>query len=378
MASDGHVQRGGRRLRLGISTGTCAALAAGAATELLLRGATPPVRRLRTPGGFVVQADIHDARNVGDRAVCAVKKDAGDDPDVTDGVMVYAVVAKRDEPGIVIDGGVGVGRVTRPGLDQPVGAAAINRVPRRMITEEVTVACRDAGYAGGVDVVVSIPDGEKLAARTFNPRLGVEGGLSVIGTKGIVEPMSTQAVIDTLEVELRQLRAEGVRYVVATPGGYGRDFVAAFPALAGRRAVTCANHIGLLLDFASGMGFSGVLLVGHAGKLVKLAGGIMDTHSRVADCRLELVALQAVLAGADPALLEEILAATTVEAGLDLAKNAGLADRVVDGLLKAIGKHLAWRAGPSLAVGAIVFGNDRRLIGATEGVDDLLRRLEER
>ncbi len=154
---------------------------------------------------------------------CAVRKDSGDDPDITNGILVYSKVS-RIKSGIVLDGGIGVGRVTKPGLDQPVGNAAINRVPRQMILREVEEACEKYGYDGGIKIEISIPQGVELAKKTFNPRLGIEGGISVLGTSGIVEPMSEQALLDTIELEMKVRRAGGKNYLIMAPGIMGWIF----------------------------------------------------------------------------------------------------------------------------------------------------------
>ncbi|MDO5453297.1 MAG: cobalt-precorrin-5B (C(1))-methyltransferase CbiD, partial [Eubacteriales bacterium] len=211
MAFEHFVQSGTKQLRCGYTTGTCAALAAEGATQLLLTGTAPKTLSVRTPKGWTVEVVPEVCEKTEDgTARCAVRKDAGDDPDVTDGMPVVATVSIREpsSEAVVIDGGDGVGRVTKPGLDQPVGNAAINRVPRQMIRDAVLDVCEELDYdpvtKGAVQVVISIPGGEERAKKTFNPKLGVEGGLSVLGTSGIVEPMSEQALKDTIAVELRQ------------------------------------------------------------------------------------------------------------------------------------------------------------------------------
>ena len=223
MSFDHYVRSGQKLLRCGYTTGTCAALAARGAAELLLSGAVPRTLQLVTPKGWPVQVLPAACRMEGDAALCGVEKDAGDDCDITDGMTVQAVVSRTDGAGILIDGGEGVGRVTRPGLDQPVGAAAINSVPRRMIGEEVRDVCRRFGYTGGLRVEIRIPGGAEAAQKTFNPKLGIEGGLSVLGTSGVVEPMSEQALVDTIGLEIRQAAAQSKRLIL-TPGNYGADF----------------------------------------------------------------------------------------------------------------------------------------------------------
>lgn len=369
-----YIDKTGRPLRTGYTTGTCAALAARAATRLLLSGEATEGVSLVTPKGVPVEAAVHNAAISGESARCAVQKDAGDDPDVTDGILVYATVRKTDGDQVLVDGGVGVGRVTRPGLDQPVGAAAINSIPREMIIREVRDVCDECGYGGGIAVIVSIPEGEKIAARTFNANLGILGGLSIIGTSGIVEPMSTQAMIDAMRVEMNVLRSEGHDNIIATPGNYGVRFLRTMPALRGRPYVKCSNHIGEAVDAAGRLGFRSMLVVGHVGKLIKLAGGVMDTHSRVADCRLELLALHAALAGTEPAGLRSILAAATVDDGLERA--GGMRDAAMRGILERADGYLARRAGEGLIAGVVMFGNRADLPGVSKTAEAILSAME--
>jgi cobalt-precorrin-5B (C1)-methyltransferase len=276
-----YVTSAGKRLRCGYTTGACAAAAAKAATTMLLSGDPVTSVTLMTPKGVPLSLDVTDAGIGPGWARCAVIKDAGDDPDITDGLPVYARVEKISE-GVFIDGGEGIGRVTKPGLDQPVGEAAVNSVPRRMITEAVNAACAARGYGGGIAVILSIPGGEALARRTFNPRMGIEGGLSVIGTTGIVEPMSNQALIDTIRLELRQLAATGARAVLLTPGNYGAAFSRETLELDVSAGIFCSNFIGDAIDAATNEGFDCILLVGHIGKLVKLGIGMTNTNPQTA------------------------------------------------------------------------------------------------
>lgn len=370
-----HYVRSGRKmLRCGYTTGTCAALAAAGAARLLLTGRAPALLSLTTPKGIGVSVPPAETALADDgTARCAVIKDGGDDPDVTDGLAVWASVRKSGEPGIRIDGGEGVGRVTRPGLDQPVGAAAINRVPRRMIGEEVRRVCEELGYAGGMEVVISIPGGAETAARTFNPLLGIEGGLSVLGTSGIVEPMSEQAIVDTIAVQQRQAAASGAKGLLLTPGNYGEDFLRETGLdRKGLPVVKCSNFIGESLDIAASQGFERVILVGHAGKLVKVAGGIMNTHSRCADCRGELFCAHGAICGADAALCRRLMEAATTDACIALLEEAGLRERVTASLLDAIQRHLERRAAGAYAVGAVMFSNVYGLLGATGEAKNIL------
>ena len=359
-------------MRCGYTTGTCAAAASRAAAELLVRGELVPAVTISTPAGIdvVVEVEEHDA---GDGwAECAVRKDAGDDPDVTNGALVYARVEYCDAPGVTIDGGLGVGRVTREGLDQPVGAAAINSTPRRMIAEQVK-AVLDGANAGdrGLLATISIPAGVELAAKTFNPRLGIEGGISVLGTGGIVRPMSEDALISSIELEMRTLRARGVVDLLVVPGNYGRDFACGQLNLNMDEAVSCSNYFGATLDAAVMLGFERLLIVGHIGKMIKVAGGIMNTHSRVADCRVEVLAAHAAFVGAPRDVVAQIMEAATTDAALDVLIACGLEEATMASVIERLADKLAHRVGGALQVEAIVFSNVHGVLGKTPGADDL-------
>ncbi len=385
MSFEHYIQAGGRRLRCGFTTGTCAALAASAAAQCLLTGAWPQTVSLRTPKGLVVDAEPENCRleDGGRYACCGVRKDAGDDADCTDGALIEAKVGLTDTPGIIIDGGIGVGRVTKPGLDQPPGEAAINHVPRRMIAEALADVAEAVDYEGGFAVTISVADGEERAKHTFNPDLGIEGGISILGTSGIVEPMSMQALIDTIALEIRQAAACGKRHLILVPGNYGLDYIAAQGLdRYGAAVVRCSNFIGDALDAAVAAGFESILVVGHISKLIKLAGGIMNTHSRIADCRCELLCAHAAACGATPATCRALLDVPTVDAGIAVLDEVGLREPVMASLLVAIQKHLdrriahATEAEESAAVrpqaGAILFSNTYGELGRTGGAENVL------
>ena len=373
MAFEYYIRSGQRRLRCGYTTGTCAALAAAGAARLLLTGEPQPTARLITPKGIPVEAPLLDCVLEESSARCAVRKDSGDDPDSTDGCLV-CVTVRRTERGIVIDGGEGVGRVTKPGLDQPVGAAAINSVPRAMIASALEEICAETGYGGGLSALVSVPGGRELAKKTFNPMLGVEGGISILGTSGIVEPMSEDALVDTIALELRQAAAGGVRSLILTPGNYGMEFLRSkgYDRL-NVPIVKCSNYIGDALDIAAAEGFKAVLLAGHIGKLVKLAGGVMNTHSKWADCRSELFTAHAAVCGADTDLCRRLMEAATTDACIALLDRAGLRAAVLEGLLEAMQRHLDRRAAGAYRCGVTVFSNEFGPLGQSEEAAALLR-----
>ena len=370
-----YIIKDGKRLRLGYTTGSCAAAAAKAAAWMLLTGQKKEEISLITPKGVALSLPVLDISMEENRVSCAIRKDSGDDPDVTNGTLVYAEVTAKEEPGIAIDGGFGVGRVTKKGLDQPVGNAAINSVPRQMIRENLEEILTLTDQKCGLNVVISVPEGEKLAKQTFNPRLGIVGGISILGTTGIVEPMSEKALVDTIRVELRQRRANGDEYVLLTPGNYGCDFIRAGLALNPEQAVQTSNFIGQTLDICRELGFRGALLVGHIGKLVKIAGGMMNTHSKYGDCRMEILAAHAGSAGLSPEKIGEILQCVACDDALRILRDAGCFEKTLTGLTERILFHLHHRAGEDMEVGTILFSKEYGLLAKSDNAMELIEKI---
>ncbi|MCM1524944.1 MAG: cobalt-precorrin-5B (C(1))-methyltransferase CbiD [Ruminococcus sp.] len=374
-AADGYVIRGKKRLRCGFTTGSCAAAAAKAAAASLLSGERVSRVRIITPKGIPFETDTEFTDIDGDEASCGIKKDGGDDPDVTDKLVVCARV-RRIPHGIEIAGGEGVGIVTRPGLDRPVGDFAINTVPREMIRREVSGVCGEYGYGGGIEITVYVPRGREIAAKTYNPRLGIEGGISVIGTSGIVEPMSTRALIDTIRTEMKQRRAEGVKALPVVMGGYGETYLVKNMPYAAERCVRCSNFIGEAADIAAELGFESILLTGHIGKLCKLALGIMNTHSSFADGRMEAVAACAVRAGCGSGTVSEILSCITADAALGILKSCGMLERTMEILTERAGYYLDLRCGEELKSGVVIFSNEYGLLGRTGSAEKIISQIK--
>lgn len=371
-----YIVKNGKRLRLGYTTGTCAAAAAKAAAWMLLTGKRKEKVLLKTPKGISLELNVLDISMEPHRVSCAIEKDGGDDPDITKGTHIVATVERIPNSEIVIDGGYGIGRVTKRGLDQPVGAAAINSVPRRMIRESLEEVCCLADYSGGLSVVISAPDGERLARRTFNPRLGIVGGISILGTTGIVEPMSEKALVDTIAVELRQRKADGAEYVLLTPGNYGSDFIRMGLEIDAAIAVQSSNFIGDTLELCCEMGFRGVLLVGHIGKLVKIAGGMLNTHSKYGDCRMEILAAHAGACGLNREYLEEILHCATCDDALRILQEQHCREAVLSRITERIGFHLSHRR-EQIEIGTILFSKEYGLLDKTSNADELLKKITE-
>ncbi len=364
-----------KKLRKGYTTGTCAAAASGAAVALLLGNVKIPEVVLVTPLGITLCLPVTKHTKYEEAASCAVQKDSGDDPDITNGIYIFAK-AETIPQGIIIEGGEGIGRVTQKGLDQPVGFAAINRVPREMIMEQVNKVCMQFSYTGGIQITISAPEGVYLAKKTFNPRLGIQGGISILGSSGIVEPMSEKALLDSIFVEMRVKAANGAKYLILTPGNYGQKFLKDHMKIDLIHAVKISNFIGSALDFALELNFEGILLVGHIGKLVKVAGGIMQTHSSYADCRLELLSLYAMLAGADVSFAQEILSCATTEGALEKIQHAGLLENTMHFLVKKINWHLQKRTEEKLETAVVLFSEKLGLLGQTENSMKIIKKME--
>lgn len=437
---DTFVYKDHKKLRCGYTTGTCAALAAQGAVRFLLTGSWKETEEIMTPKGIPVCVPLEEKTSGADWAECAVRKDAGDDYDVTNGILVYAraefvkdknfyqkvqmshlessesgAAGEKENPGlrledgsqqekekpdqqnaessetlIEIDGGIGIGRVTKPGLDQPVGAAAINSVPRKMIRDAVYALLEEAGEFLPVSITISVPAGVEAARKTFNPVLGIEGGISVLGTSGIVEPMSEEALVETIRTHLNVLRAEGRKWVIAVPGNMGAGFLKGYLTEQNKTSVgsmeafmnslvTMSNFVGRTIDITAELGFSGIMIAGHMGKLVKIGNGIMNTHSREADGRMDTMLSCALSAGTeDLELLRKIQGSNTTDEVMDHLKQAGILDDTIKVFLKRAAWHLAHRSRAEVKTGMIVFGTKGEYLGETEDADMILKNaLEE-
>lgn len=370
-----------KELRKGFTTGSCGAAAAKAALYMLLTGSVKDEIEIITPGGAVFRTEVKDIFRGENRVRCAVVKDGGDDPDVTTGLHVTAEVRAEERTDgtleIRIEGGPGVGRVTLPGLDQPVGNAAINRVPRQMIEKELSEVAELLDFRGRIRVILSVPGGEAAAERTFNPRLGIEGGISILGTTGIVEPMSTRAILDTIRVELNQRKALGDRIAAVSPGNYGLNFMKESYGYDLNRSVKCSNYVGDTVDMVREMDFRGMLLTGHIGKLIKVSGGIMNTHSKEGDARMELLAAGVIRAGGSMDTLRGILNCRVTEEALGIiqAESPALLRKSMESVMDRILYYLRKRAGEELPVECILYSNEFGLLAASPGAMDMLEEL---
>ena len=377
---DYYVIRNQKKLRFGYTTGSCAAGAARGAVRLLLGEDEISEVELMTPKGILLHLEILDRKRSENAASCAVRKDAGDDPDTTNGILVYAKVEKflirsDMEDRIVIDGGIGVGRVTKPGLSQKVGEAAINPVPRAMILQAVEEIADQYHYEGGLKVTISVPEGEKIARKTFNPRLGIVGGISILGTSGIVEPMSEKALIDSIRVEMTQHAAMGEQYMLVTPGNYGADYLREHMELPFEKNIKCSNYVGETIDMAVDMGVKGILFISHIGKFVKVAAGIMNTHSHSADARMEVLCANAIRAGGDLACARSILQCNTTDEALRVLDENHILRETMKEITDRIQFYLDHRSYQQILLGAVIFSNEYGYLGQTEHAAELINKI---
>ena len=377
---DYYVLRNQKKLRFGYTTGSCAAGAARGAARLLFGEDEISEVELMTPKGILLHLEILDRKRSENAASCAVRKDAGDDPDTTNGILVYAKVEKflirsDMEDRIVIDGGIGVGRVTKPGLSQKVGEAAINPVPRAMILQAVEEIADQYHYEGGLKVTISVPEGEKIARKTFNPRLGIVGGISILGTSGIVEPMSEKALIDSIRVEMTQHAAMGEQYMLVTPGNYGADYLREHMELPFEKNIKCSNYVGETIDMAVDMGVKGILFISHIGKFVKVAAGIMNTHSHSADARMEVLCSNAIRAGGDLACARSILQCNTTDEALRVLDENHILKETMKEITDRIQFYLDHRSYQQILLGAVIFSNEYGYLGQTANAAELIDKI---
>ena len=372
---DYYVIRGNKKMRFGYTTGSCAAAACKGAAEILLGGKLQETVTLMTPKGILLTLELKDIQIETDKVTCAIRKDAGDDPDTTNGILVYATVEKTKEQGITLDGGIGVGRVTKAGLSQKIGEAAINPVPKSMILRAATEIAEKYDYEGGLKIIISVPEGVEIGKKTFNPRLGIVGGISILGTSGIVEPMSEAALVQSIRVEMKQHFSQGEEYLLVTPGNYGADYLREHMDLPYEKNIKCSNYVGETIDMAIDMGVKGILFIAHIGKFVKVAAGIMNTHSHSADARMEVLASNAIRAGAPLECAKEILNASTTDEALDILNRYQMTQETMKEVLDRIQFYLNHRSYEQILLGAVVFSNTYGYLGQTADAAKLIEKI---
>ncbi|MCC5911093.1 MAG: cobalamin biosynthesis protein CbiD [Clostridiaceae bacterium] len=376
-----YIIKNGKKLRYGYTTGSCAAAASKAAASVLLHKCKIQEIAIQTPKGWELHLEPLDMKfgKKGLRGVskisqdidwvsCGIKKDAGDDPDATNGIVIYSRVQWRQDNKINIDGGQGVGRVTKKGLPAPIGSAAINPIPLQMIEKEVREVI---GYEKGVDVEICAPEGEKIAKKTFNPRLGIVGGISILGTSGIVEPMSEEAWKDSLALEISIAVEEGLDKLVFVPGNYGRDLARDAYNIKDNHMIKTSNFIGFMLDKALEYNIKKILLIGHIGKLVKVAAGIFHTHSKIADGRRETLAAYLGAMGGSPEEIKAVLESNTTEEVVEYIYKINK-QQIFKVLAEKITEKAKERTYGEIEVGTVLFSMDHGVLSICNSGEALL------
>ena len=383
-----YVYKNQKKLRWGYTTGTCGTAASMAAALMLLVQKRVGQVKVSTPKGLDLDLEIEEIRFTKEQAVCAVRKDSGDDPDVTNGIAIYSRVSFRDDKpeteGYIwenevirlhLTAGEGVGIVTKPGLACEVGKPAINPVPREMIFTHVERACRQYGFQGSLHIEIFIPQGIEISKKTFNPCMGIKGGISLLGTSGMVEPMSEKALIDSIRVEMTQHAAMGEQYMLVTPGNYGADYLREHMELPFEKNIKCSNYVGETIDMAVDMGVKGILFISHIGKFVKVAAGIMNTHSHSADARMEVLCSNAIRAGGDLACARSILQCNTTDEALRVLDENHILKETMKEITDRIQFYLDHRSYQQILLGAVIFSNEYGYLGQTANAAELIDKI---
>lgn len=366
---DDFVIIGGKKYRKGYTTGSCAAAAAKAAAAMLVSGQALCTVEIDTPAGKRLKLTVNDIEIAKDYAKCSIIKDGGDDPDVTTGLKVFAEARPVRTPGVVVTTGEGIGKVTLPGLKVPVGQPAINPVPMKMLLKEVAeVIPQNAG----IEIKLSVPGGCEAAEKTYNPRLGIVGGISILGTSGIVTPMSEEAWKESLALDLSMLAARGSKKAVFIFGNYGEAFVTGKLPLNSDYIIRISNFAGYMLDKAVEYGFEKLIIAGHPGKLIKVAAGIFHTHSRVADARMEIMAAYAALEGASQPVVNSIYQCRTTEAAMDIININGLQD-IYKRIVGNVAKRCTDYTFKKIRVGAVMFDAVDNLLAMDQVAAEIIK-----
>lgn len=363
-----YVYVNGKKLRKGFTTGTCATAAAASAASVLFGGEKVSTILVNLPKGEQVYLSVEDIRIGKNEVIAFVRKDGGDDIDVTHGLLIGAKVSLMEGQEIEIVGGEGVGLVTKPGLAQPVGTHAINPVPRKMILKHIK-DIREAFKKShqGILVEIFVPDGEAVATKTFNPRLGIQGGISILGTTGIVTPMSVEAWQTSISYEIQMRYEAGFKNLILSPGNYGEHFGKENLNLLEEDIVNMSNFVGYCLDEGERIGFERIIMIGHIGKLVKVASGIFNTHSRVADARIETLVSTAAILGAPHSLIMDLAHSLTTEEAcriIDEAKFQKIYQVLADKIKNRALTYLKYRSRP-VEVEVVIFSSEKGFLAST-------------
>ena len=372
---DAPVWHNGKALRKGYTTGSCATAAAKVAALMVMRQHLIHQVSIVTPSGVTLNLNVESPHVEGQQGIAAIRKDGGDDIDATHGMLIFARVILTDSGEITLRGGEGVGTVTRKGIGLPIGSAAINRTPRHTIETAVREAI---GPARGAEVEIFAPEGEERAQKTYNSRLGIVGGISIIGTTGIVTPMSEESWKRSLALELEMKRAAGLERVVLVPGNHGERFVREQMGIDSQVVVTMSNFVGYMIEESVRLGFRQIVLIGHPGKLIKIAAGIFHTHSHIADARMETLVAHLALLGAPLELLRLVSDCDTTEAAMEHIDAFGfqrIYNHLADRICQRVMQRLRFTKTPPIC-DAIMFSFDNQILGSNRPVGEIVEAMQ--
>lgn len=361
----------GKKLKKGYTTGTCATAATVAALNMIFNQEIIEKVSVHTASGIEVTVDIHEQSFEDSSATAAVQKDGGDDADATHGMLIYSTVTLLpNSTEIEIDGGEGVGRVTQKGLAIPIGMAAINPTPRRVIEEATR---KIIGDNCGAKIVIWAPEGQERALLTYNPRLGIIGGISILGTTGIVNPMSEDSWKASITIELTMRYEMGKRSVVLCPGNYGEEFAENQLGIPSDNIVNMSNFIGHVLKEAQRIGFEKILMVGDIGKFVKVAGGTFSTHSKDSDTRMEILVANLALLGAPLKMLQEVDACLTTKSAAVIIENYGYNHvyQVLVDKIKMRSERLLKYKKPEVQIDVVTFSSETGYLASSKPLDKI-------
>jgi cobalt-precorrin-5B (C1)-methyltransferase len=374
-AFDAPVWHNGKALRKGYTTGSCATAAAKVAALMVMRQHLIHQVSIVTPSGVTLNLNVESPHVEGQQGIAAIRKDGGDDIDATHGMLIFARVTLNDSGDITLRGGEGVGTVTRKGIGLPIGSSAINRTPRHTIE---TAVRETIGPARGAEVEIFAPEGEERAQKTYNSRLGILGGISIIGTTGIVTPMSEESWKRSLALELEMKHAAGLERVVLVPGNHGERFVREQMGIDSQVVVTMSNFVGYMIEEAVRLGFRQIVLIGHPGKLIKIAAGIFHTHSHIADARMETLVAHLALLGAPLELLTLVNDCDTTEAAMEHIDAFGfqrIYNHLAERICQRVMQRLRFTKMPP-ECDAIMFSFDNQILGSNRPVSEIIEAMK--
>lgn len=366
-----YVYIDGKKYKRGYTTGSCATAAAKAATHMLITNDTIETINIDTPKGIPLNLKVENIMISNEFVECSIQKDGGDDIDATHKMHIYARAEFINSNDIIVDGGFGIGRVTKKGLGIEIGKAAINKTPTSMIKNEVR---KVIGDSKGVKITIFAPEGETIAKKTFNPRLGIIGGISIIGTTGIVEPMSDEGWKRSLSIELEMKKAQGMEKIILVPGNHGEMFIKESLEIDSKYIVRTSNFIGYMLKEAQRIGFKKILMAGHLGKYVKIAGGIFNTHSKIADARNEILIANLALMNAPFELIKKVNDCLTTEEFIEILEEGsyGKYKEIYNILSDKCKKRIdTYINDDDIDVEVMIFSMDKKLLGGSKKAGDL-------